>query len=72
MTNDPTHQEATAETGIPGDVYRATVTDLIARREAGTFAFFADSIEDAREKAWRIAGQRYTSDIHVRVERGNA
>jgi hypothetical protein len=54
-----------------GDVYRATVTDLIARREAGTFAFFADSIEDAREKAWRIAGHRNGSDIHVRVERGN-
>jgi len=69
MTTNPTHQEATAETG---DVYHATVTDLISRREAGTFAFFADSIEDAREKAWRIAGQRYTSDIHVRVERGIA
>lgn len=49
--------------------YRATVTDTISHEVVETFAFGADCIEDAREKAWGIAGRRYSGDIHVRVER---
>lgn len=49
--------------------YRATIIDTISRQVVETFAFGADTIEDAREKAWRIAGRRYSGDVHVRVER---
>jgi hypothetical protein len=50
-------------------IYRATVTDTISRQPVETFVFGAGSIEDAREKAWRIAGRKYNADIHVRVGR---
>jgi len=52
-------------------VYRATVTDTISHEQVGRFAFSADSVEEARERGWRIAGRRYGNDIHVRVERAS-
>jgi hypothetical protein len=54
-----------------GTIYRATVTDTISREQVGGFAFSADSIEEARERGWRIAGRRYGNDIDVRVERAS-
>ena len=50
-------------------IYRATVTDTISRERIGRFAFSADSIEEARERGWRIAGGRFGNDIHVKIER---
>ena len=50
-------------------IYRATVTDTISRETVGRFTFSADAVEEARVRAWRIAGSRFGSDIHVRVER---
>ena len=50
-------------------IYRATVTDTISRERVGRFAFSADSIEEARERGWRIAGRRFGNDIDVRIER---
>ena len=61
MRNERDHELLTS--------YRATIVDNISHAVVETFAFGADSIEDAREKAWRIAGRRYTGDVHVRVER---
>lgn len=55
----------------PGDAYNATVTDTISKRQIGTFSFFATSIEEARERGWRIAGRRYCPDIHVRIKRAS-
>ena len=52
-------------------VYRATVTDTISRERVGRFAFSADSLEEARERGWRIAGRRYGNDINVRVVRAS-
>jgi len=37
----------------------------------GRFSFGANSIEEARERGWRIAGNRYGNDIDVRIERAN-
>ncbi len=53
----------------PGNAYTATVTDSINGQQIGTFTFFAHSIEEARERGWRIAGHRYCPDIHVRITR---
>ena len=50
-------------------IYRATVTDTISHEQVGRFTFSADCIEEARVRAWRIAGSRFGNDIHVRVER---
>jgi len=50
-------------------IYRAAVTDLISRERVGRFAFSADSLEEARERGWRIAGRRFGNDIDVRIER---
>ena len=50
-------------------IYQATIIDLVSREQIDRFGFSADSIEDARERGWRIAGSRYGNDIHVRVER---
>jgi len=50
-------------------IYRATVTDTISHETTGRVTFSADSIEEARVRAWQIAGSRFGSDIHVRVER---
>jgi len=52
-------------------IYRATVTDTISRERVGRFAYSADSIEEARERGWRIAGQRFGNDIDVRIERAS-
>ena len=50
-------------------IYRATVTDTISRETVGRFTYSADSIEEARERGWRIAGRRFGNDIDVRIER---
>jgi len=50
-------------------VCRATVTDTVSHHQVGRFTFSADRIEDARERAWGIAGRRYGDDIDVRIER---
>jgi len=50
-------------------IYRATVTDTVSHEQVGRFAFSADRPEEARERAWRIAGRRYGNDIDVRIER---
>ena len=50
-------------------IYRATVTDTVNHQQVGRFTFSAESIEEARVRGWRIAGQRFGNDIHVRVER---
>ena len=49
-------------------IYRATVVDTINRERLGTFCFSADCIEDARPRAWSIAGDLYGNGIHVRIE----
>ena len=49
-------------------IYRATVIDTISRERLGTFCFSADCIEDARPRAWRIAGSRFGNGIDVRLE----
>jgi len=49
-------------------IYRATVTDLVSRERVGRFTYSADSIEEARERGWRIAGRRFGNDIDVRIE----
>ena len=49
-------------------IFQATVIDLVNREQIGRFSFSADSIEEARERGWRIAGSRYGNDIHVRIE----
>ena len=50
-------------------IYRATVTDTISREPVGRFAYSADSIEEARERGWRIGGSRFGNDIDVRIKR---
>ena len=54
-----------AEAGI---LYRATVIDTISRERLGTFCFSNDCIEDARPRAWGIAGSLFGNGIGVRVE----
>ena len=54
-----------------GTIYRATVTDTISRERVGRFAFSADSLQEARERGWRIAGRRFGNDINVRIERAS-
>ena len=50
----------------------------ISRETVGRFTFSADTIEEARQRAWRMASTHGTvdgawlvggTDIHVRVER---
>ena len=59
-------------------IYRATVIDTISRETVARFTFSADTIEEARQRAWRMASTHGTvdgawlvggTDIHVRVER---
>ena len=50
-------------------IYRATVTDTISRDQVGRFTFSADRLEEARTRGWRVAGSRFGTDIHVRIER---
>ena len=59
-------------------IYRATVIDTISRETIGRFTFSADTIEEARQRAWRMASTHRTldgasliggTDIDVRVER---
>ena len=50
-------------------IYRATVNDVVGRDRLGRFAYSADSVGEARERGWRIAGSRFGNDIDVRIER---
>jgi len=50
-------------------ICRATVTDTIGHEQVGRFTFSADSEEEAQVRGWRVAGSRFGSDIHVRIER---
>jgi len=49
-------------------IFRATVTDTISHDRIERYTFSADSIEEARERAWRRAG-RHGGDVFVKVER---
>ena len=49
-------------------IFRATVTDTISHDRIERYAFSADSIEEARELAWKRAG-RYGGDVFVKIER---
>ena len=49
-------------------IFRATVTDTISRERIERYAFSADSVEDAREQAWKRAG-RHGGDVFVKVAR---
>jgi len=51
-----------------GLIFRATVTDTISHDRIETYTFSADSIEEAREQAWKRAG-RHGGDVFVKVER---
>lgn len=63
-TRRENHREGTT-------IYRATVRDVLNGDRLGGFAFSADSVEEARERGWRIAGRRYGNDIDVRIERAS-
>ena len=60
------HEEGPCEGAT---IYRATVNDLINRERIGRFTFSADTIEEARERGWRIAGGRFGNGIDVRIDR---
>jgi len=49
-------------------IFRATVTDTISHDQIERYTFSADSVEDAREQAWKRAG-RHGGDVFVKVER---
>ena len=49
-------------------IFRATVTETISHERIERYAFSADSVEDAREQAWKRAG-RHGGDVFVKVER---
>ena len=51
-----------------GRLYRATVIDTVSRERLGTFCFSNETIEDARPRAWGIAGSLFGNGIGVRVE----
>ena len=51
------------------ETYLAAVTDLVNRERIGRFTFGAAGVEEARQRAWQIAGARFGNDIDVRVER---
>ncbi len=48
-------------------IFRATVTDTVSRETLQRYAFSADSLEEARELAWKRAG-KYGGDVFVKVE----
>ena len=50
-------------------IYRATVIDQVSREPIGRFTFSANSIEEARERGWRIAGSRFGNGIDVCIKR---
>jgi hypothetical protein len=49
-------------------IFRATVTDTISHERVHRYTFSADSIEEARELAWKRAG-KYGGDVFVKIER---
>ncbi len=51
-------------------IFRATVTDTINREQIERYTFSAQSIEDAREAAWKRAG-RHGGDVFVQIEQLN-
>jgi len=63
--NATTNRTITGEASI---IFRATVTDTLSHEQIERYAFSAESIEDARELAWKRAG-RHGGDVFVKVER---
>ncbi|NLF32046.1 MAG: hypothetical protein GX591_14310 [Planctomycetes bacterium] len=49
-------------------LYRAAVTDTVSHAPIERYTFSADSIEEARELAWKRAG-RHGGDVFVKIER---
>lgn len=65
---DPQLQRSLDDLNAEGRlVFQATVIDPIGREVVERYCFFADSIEEARPRAWRRAG-RYETDVFVKVE----
>ena len=63
------NENKTPETNAEGSlIFRATVTDTTNREQIERYTFGADSIEEARELAWKRAG-RHGGDVSVKVER---
>jgi hypothetical protein len=62
-------------------IWRARFIDAISREQVGQATFSADSVEEARQRAWRIAAGGFGTpegawvvggnDIDVRVERAS-
>ena len=62
-------------------IWRAKMIDAISREQVGQATFSADSVEEARQRAWRIAASGFGTpegawvvggnDIDVRVERAS-
>jgi hypothetical protein len=48
-------------------IFQATVIDTISKNQIKRYKFEAESIEEARELAWKRAG-RYGADVFVKVE----
>lgn len=48
-------------------IFRATIRDAISRERIERYAFSAETIEEARQRAWRHAG-RYGGDVDVTIE----
>jgi hypothetical protein len=62
-------------------VWRAKVLDTVSREQIGQFSFSADTVEEARQRAWSIAASGFGTpegawvvggtDIEVRVVRAS-
>jgi len=62
-------------------IWRAKIIDAISREQVGQATFSADSVEEARQRAWRIAAGGFGTpegawvvggnDIDVRIERAS-
>ncbi len=62
-------------------IWRARFIDAISREQVGQASFSADSVEEARQRAWRLAASGFGTpegawvvggnDIDVRVERAS-
>ncbi len=48
-------------------IFRAIVTDTVSRETIRRYSFIADSLEEAREMAWKRAG-KFGGDVFVKVE----
>ena len=62
-------------------IWRAKFIDTISREQVGQASFSADSVEEARQRAWRLAASGFGTpegawvvggnDIDVRIERAS-